>query len=117
MTIEWLPEVMNLIGDVKGKVAVMVDDMIDTAAHFESSLLMSCEDGTCTVKPHTGSIECLFVSSDDAHPCKLHAYFQSSKRQVDIQTRLEFYSFREQSAAQQFVVDKTCSKDPTGHST
>lgn len=26
-----LPQVMNLIGDVKGKVAVMVDDMIDTA--------------------------------------------------------------------------------------
>lgn len=24
-------EVMNLIGDVKGKVAVLVDDMIDTA--------------------------------------------------------------------------------------
>lgn len=24
-------QVMNLIGDVKGKVAVMVDDMIDTA--------------------------------------------------------------------------------------
>ncbi|PNX82295.1 ribose-phosphate pyrophosphokinase chloroplastic-like [Trifolium pratense] len=27
-------EVMNLIGDVKGKVAVMVDDMIDTAVFF-----------------------------------------------------------------------------------
>lgn len=25
---------MNLIGDVKGKVAVMVDDMIDTAGEF-----------------------------------------------------------------------------------
>lgn len=25
---------MNLIGDVKGKVAVMVDDMIDTAGSF-----------------------------------------------------------------------------------
>jgi len=25
---------MNLIGDVKGKVAVMVDDMIDTAGKF-----------------------------------------------------------------------------------
>ena len=25
---------MNLIGDVKGKVAVMVDDMIDTAGGF-----------------------------------------------------------------------------------
>lgn len=24
-------QVMNLIGDVKGKVAIMVDDMIDTA--------------------------------------------------------------------------------------
>lgn len=26
-------QVMNLIGDVKGKVAVMVDDMIDTAGN------------------------------------------------------------------------------------
>lgn len=26
---------MNLIGDVKGKVAVMVDDMIDTAGEFD----------------------------------------------------------------------------------
>lgn len=25
---------MNLIGDVRGKVAVMVDDMIDTAGEF-----------------------------------------------------------------------------------
>jgi len=25
---------MNLIGDVRGKVAVMVDDMIDTAGKF-----------------------------------------------------------------------------------
>lgn len=29
-------QVMNLIGDVKGKVAVMVDDMIDTAGLFLS---------------------------------------------------------------------------------
>ena len=27
---------MNLIGDVKGKVAVMVDDMIDTAGELKS---------------------------------------------------------------------------------
>ena len=27
----FIVQVMNLIGDVKGKVAVMVDDMIDTA--------------------------------------------------------------------------------------
>lgn len=36
---QWHPvklQVMNLIGDVKGKVAVMLDDMIDTAG--ESSL-------------------------------------------------------------------------------
>lgn len=30
----WLTQVMNLIGDVKGKVAVMVDDMIDTAGEL-----------------------------------------------------------------------------------
>lgn len=29
-------QVMNLIGDVKGKVAVMVDDMIDTAGRPSS---------------------------------------------------------------------------------
>lgn len=28
-------KVMNLIGDVKGKVAVMVDDMIDTAGKWD----------------------------------------------------------------------------------
>ncbi|PIA32671.1 hypothetical protein AQUCO_04400098v1 [Aquilegia coerulea] len=33
-------EVMNLIGDVKGKVAVMVDDMIDTAGESHHLLLM-----------------------------------------------------------------------------
>ena len=31
---------MNLIGDVKGKVAVMVDDMIDTAGWLYMLLLM-----------------------------------------------------------------------------
>jgi phosphoribosylpyrophosphate synthetase len=30
---------MNLIGDVRGKVAVMVDDMIDTAGMLEQVLL------------------------------------------------------------------------------
>jgi ribose-phosphate pyrophosphokinase len=29
-------QVMNLIGDVKGKVAVMMDDMIDTAGESSS---------------------------------------------------------------------------------
>lgn len=33
---------MNLIGDVRGKVAVMVDDMIDTAG--KSSFLRTCID-------------------------------------------------------------------------
>lgn len=36
-------QVMNLIGDVKGKVAVMVDDMIDTAGELCSkSKLLHC---------------------------------------------------------------------------
>lgn len=34
-------QVMNLIGDVKGKVAVMVDDMIDTAGMRFSAELMN----------------------------------------------------------------------------
>jgi ribose-phosphate pyrophosphokinase len=37
---QWLYwQVMNLIGDVQGKVAVMVDDMIDTAGMLEQVLL------------------------------------------------------------------------------
>lgn len=31
-------QVMNLIGDVKGKVAVMVDDMIDTAGELRNQI-------------------------------------------------------------------------------
>lgn len=31
------PQVMNLIGDVRGKVAVLVDDMIDTAGTITNS--------------------------------------------------------------------------------
>lgn len=34
MNLSLILQVMNLIGDVKGKVAVMVDDMIDTAGEF-----------------------------------------------------------------------------------
>lgn len=33
---------MNLIGDVKGKVAVMVDDMIDTAGESSDRMSISC---------------------------------------------------------------------------
>lgn len=36
-------QVMNLIGDVKGKVAVMVDDMIDTAGMPSSMLNLTFE--------------------------------------------------------------------------
>ena len=32
---------MNLIGDVKGKVAVMVDDMIDTAGEMLQGMVVS----------------------------------------------------------------------------
>lgn len=34
-------EVMNLIGDVKGKVAVLVDDMIDTAGTITNAAKVS----------------------------------------------------------------------------
>jgi len=37
-------QVMNLIGDVKGKVAVMVDDMIDTAGMPSSMPNLKFED-------------------------------------------------------------------------
>jgi phosphoribosylpyrophosphate synthetase len=37
-------EVMNLIGDVKGKVAVLVDDMIDTAGTITNAAKVLCSD-------------------------------------------------------------------------
>ncbi|GFZ17063.1 phosphoribosyltransferase family protein [Actinidia rufa] len=40
-----LAEVMNLIGDVKGKVAVMVDDMIDTAGTIAKGATLLHEEG------------------------------------------------------------------------
>lgn len=40
-----LAEVMNLIGDVKGKVAVMVDDMIDTAGTIAKGAELLQEEG------------------------------------------------------------------------
>ncbi|KAH7674063.1 Ribose-phosphate pyrophosphokinase protein [Dioscorea alata] len=42
-------EVMNLIGDVKGKVAVMVDDMIDTAGTITSAAALLQEEGAKAV--------------------------------------------------------------------
>ncbi|XP_058759291.1 ribose-phosphate pyrophosphokinase 2, chloroplastic-like [Vicia villosa] len=38
-------EVMNLIGDVKGKVAVMVDDMIDTAGTIAKGAALLHQEG------------------------------------------------------------------------
>ncbi|KAJ0965076.1 hypothetical protein J5N97_026214 [Dioscorea zingiberensis] len=55
-----ISEVMNLIGDVKGKVAVMVDDMIDTAGTITSAAALLQEEGaravlcllyTCSFQP------------------------------------------------------------------
>ncbi|WJX94898.1 ribose-phosphate pyrophosphokinase 1 [Trifolium repens] len=40
-----LAEVMNLIGDVKGKVAIMVDDMIDTAGTIAKGAALLHEEG------------------------------------------------------------------------
>ncbi|KAK4262486.1 hypothetical protein QN277_028041 [Acacia crassicarpa] len=40
-----LAEVMNLIGDVKGKVAVMVDDMIDTAGTITKGAALLHDEG------------------------------------------------------------------------
>ncbi|MED6134472.1 ribose-phosphate pyrophosphokinase 1 [Stylosanthes scabra] len=40
-----IAEVMNLIGDVKGKVAVMVDDMIDTAGTITKGAALLHEEG------------------------------------------------------------------------
>ena len=38
-------QVMNLIGDVKGKVAVMVDDMIDTAGTIAQGAALLHQEG------------------------------------------------------------------------
>eukprot|EP00252_Welwitschia_mirabilis_P007607 TRINITY_DN19144_c0_g1_i1.p1 TRINITY_DN19144_c0_g1~~TRINITY_DN19144_c0_g1_i1.p1 ORF type:complete len:413 (+),score=80.93 TRINITY_DN19144_c0_g1_i1:364-1602(+) len=40
-----MSEVMNLIGDVKGKVAVMVDDMIDTAGTISNGAALLHQEG------------------------------------------------------------------------
>ncbi|CAM6034063.1 unnamed protein product [Sphagnum compactum] len=40
-----ISEVMNLIGDVRGKVAVMVDDMIDTAGTIANSAALLHQEG------------------------------------------------------------------------
>ncbi|KAL5717724.1 ribose-phosphate diphosphokinase [Ranunculus cassubicifolius] len=42
-------EVMNLIGDVKGKVAVMVDDMIDTAGTITNAAALLHQEGAKAV--------------------------------------------------------------------
>lgn len=42
-------EVMNLIGDVRGKVAVMVDDMIDTAGTITSAATLLHQEGAKAV--------------------------------------------------------------------
>ncbi|XP_077211379.1 ribose-phosphate pyrophosphokinase 1, chloroplastic-like isoform X2 [Tasmannia lanceolata] len=42
-------QVMNLIGDVKGKVAVMVDDMIDTAGTIASAAALLQQEGARAV--------------------------------------------------------------------
>lgn len=53
-------QVMNLIGDVKGKVAVMVDDMIDTAGKWSFSWLQMyifIHDTYWKHSFHTGKID------------------------------------------------------------
>lgn len=50
-------QVMNLIGDVKGKVAVMVDDMIDTAGKW-NSLGLEFPEETCSSSWNESSSTC-----------------------------------------------------------
>ncbi len=45
----WL-QVMNLIGDVKGKVAVLVDDMIDTAGTISNAAKVLRAEGAREVR-------------------------------------------------------------------
>ncbi|GAU36308.1 hypothetical protein TSUD_353520 [Trifolium subterraneum] len=53
-------EVMNLIGDVKGKVAVMVDDMIDTAGTISKGAALLHQEG-----------------AREVYACTTHAVFSS----------------------------------------
>ncbi|MQL74222.1 hypothetical protein Taro_006566, partial [Colocasia esculenta] len=55
-------EVMNLIGDVRGKVAVMVDDMIDTAGTIAKGAALLHEEG-----------------AREVYACSTHAVFRSSE--------------------------------------
>ncbi|XP_054781569.1 ribose-phosphate pyrophosphokinase 1 isoform X3 [Prosopis cineraria] len=54
-------EVMNLIGDVKGKVAVMVDDMIDTAGTISKGASLLHQEG-----------------AREVYACSTHAVFRTS---------------------------------------
>jgi ribose-phosphate pyrophosphokinase len=45
-------EVMNLIGDVKGKVAVLVDDMIDTAGTITNAAKVLVQGSRMTSCAH-----------------------------------------------------------------
>ncbi|KAK4724113.1 hypothetical protein R3W88_026892 [Solanum pinnatisectum] len=62
--------VMNLIGDVRGKVAVMVDDMIDTAGYCSLHQEGAREVYACTTHGFSG---CLWIVSGGNHhkyhPC------------------------------------------------
>ncbi|XP_028093647.1 ribose-phosphate pyrophosphokinase 1-like [Camellia sinensis] len=53
-------QVMNLIGDVKGKVAVMVDDMIDTAGTIAKGAALLHEEG-----------------AREVYACSTHAVFRT----------------------------------------
>ncbi|PNY12943.1 ribose-phosphate pyrophosphokinase chloroplastic-like [Trifolium pratense] len=59
-------EVMNLIGDVKGKVAVMVDDMIDTAGTISKGAALLHQEG-----------------AREVYACTTHAVFSCSKALPD----------------------------------
>lgn len=59
-------EVMNLIGDVRGKVAVLVDDMIDTAGTITNAAKVLRQEGarevsTCeaSVNTYRGGVVCV----------------------------------------------------------
>ncbi|CAA3014962.1 ribose-phosphate pyrophosphokinase 1 isoform X2 [Olea europaea subsp. europaea] len=67
-------EVMNLIGDVRGKVAVMVDDMIDTVGTIAKGAAMLCQGG-----------------ASEVYACNTHAVFRCSK--TDLSGYDDFYGF------------------------
>ncbi len=62
-------EVMNLIGDVRGKVAVLVDDMIDTAGTISNAAKVLRAEGAREVCAGLAGCRGALPAAAGIHPC------------------------------------------------